>query len=105
MSTLNTNSISTGQTPSTLGQMGIMQTWQNVAASRVTNTTYTNTTGRPIWIAIEESGAQANSTLTIAGIVVAGHSGVNYDCVICSIVPTGATYVYSGAFATWWELR
>tara|TARA_R110000850_G_scaffold255653_1_gene381490 strand:+ start:322 stop:990 length:669 start_codon:yes stop_codon:yes gene_type:complete len=37
--------------------IGVGQTWQDVSASRTTNTVYTNTTGRPIMVIVAADGA------------------------------------------------
>ena len=41
-----------GQALAALSSIGYGQTWQNVTASRVAGTNYTNTTGRPITVAV-----------------------------------------------------
>ena len=113
MSQLNTNKISNGNLPTALGVLGeanvnglVNQSWQNVTATRVTNTTYTNTTGRSIMVVIFRNTVAASSDLVVNGIIVGGHRGtVSYQSTITAIVPNGGTYSYNQAFNTWWELR
>lgn len=73
------------------------QTWQNVAGSRVSGTTYTNTTGRPIMVSIDANGG----SVIVNGLTIATAAfGVHI------IVPAGSTYsVSAGAIEGWLELR
>lgn len=85
--------------------LGVGQTWQDVKASRAANTIYTNTTPRPIQVAITSADANARS-ITVGGVVAAYTSttyGGNYF--LTATVPPGATYSYSGTFSNWAELR
>jgi hypothetical protein len=87
----------------TLLGVGIGQTWSDVTGSRISGTTYTNSTGKPIMVSVEAIWAGA-------GVVV---GGVN----ICSpattqsmgysfIVPDSTTYVVTtSGIGTWAELR
>lgn len=89
------------------------QTWTNVTASRVKGTTYTNTTGRPIYVSISMSagGGTTTNTLTINGIVVSTISGDdNYNPAqtLTGIVQNNETYVVStggSSVSVWAELR
>ena len=119
--TTNAANISSGTLPdarhSTLyTPVGVGQTWQNVAASRATGTTYTNSTGRPILVAISGgSGTNTGFTLSIDGISVAstGWYSLAGGIVVgntCGIVPSGSTYSVTGwgsgsSGASWAELR
>jgi hypothetical protein len=96
--------------------IGVGQTWQNVGASRATGTTYTNSTGRTIMLAITGliTGSVAFADwLEIGGVVVARVGGVgstaNMPAYAYAIVPPGATYklntVSGVAFNYWAELR
>jgi hypothetical protein len=98
----------TALTPKKLGDamsahvLGMGQTWQNVTASRALNTTYTNSTGRPIQVSMSGSTG-ASITLTINGAALAP---VVYS--IHFVVPVGATYAVAlsgGSIAGWNELR
>jgi hypothetical protein len=84
--------------------LGVNQTWQNVSGSRVSGTTYTNSTGKPIAIAISQS--LSGGTLTVGGLVVAYAAGGQVQPWF-AIVPDGVTYVASlTRFSTYWqELR
>ena len=82
--------------------IGVGQTWQNVTASRVLGTTYTNSTGKPIMVVIYGGGA---STFNINGTMMfTTPSGSVYLSVI---VPNESTYMLStgGSFTRWVELR
>jgi hypothetical protein len=93
------------------------QTWQNVTASRVDGTTYTNTTGKPILVNLQgytNSAGAAGVTGTCNGLIVAQTqpyaAGGAYGGFVSFIVPNGATY--SGTFSgtngflfRWTELR
>lgn len=94
--------------------IGVGQTWTNVAASRATGTTYTNSTGKPIMVAVTPvaSGALIG-TFNINGSAVGamqhtpsaggGSSAFSY------IIPNGATYSVTNnsnfTISLWWELR
>lgn len=94
--------------------MGVGQTWQDVTGSRVSGTTYTNTTGRPIMVSLygQSSAGSQSQTITVNGIQVANssmstgaaqtHGGAS------AVVPAGATYSCTLGFGTsnvWRELR
>jgi hypothetical protein len=96
--------------------IGIDQTWQNVIGSRSNGVTYTNSTGRPILVAI--SGASTTNTgfiLTIDSVIVASTgwyslAGGQVLGNACGIVPSGKTYSVTGwnsgsSGAAWAELR
>jgi len=96
--------------------IGYSQTWQQ-PSPRAIGTTYTNSTGKPIQVAI--SGAPTTTTggsliLTVGGIAITGNLGVATGSGLVSIqaiVPVGATYVatysLSGGLSSvvWNELR
>ncbi len=76
------------------------QTWQDVKASRSVGVTYTNTTGRPIMVSIDNSG----ESVIVDGLqlVLSGPYGVQF------IVPAGSTYSVpagGGGIDRWVELR
>jgi hypothetical protein len=105
----------TGTVALTSEVIGIGQTWQNVAGSRVAGTTYTNSTGKPITIAISYTVSALNTVqgLTISGVSVfaAGYPAANGGgSGFALIVPNGATYATltnSGTITivSWVELR
>jgi hypothetical protein len=100
--------------------IGYGQTWQDVTGSRAFGVTYTNSTGRPIFIIVTgttPSSANGAFTLTIDGVIVAengitangGNSGA-HKIPTSAIVPPGSTYSAQQSVATstldrWVELR
>ena len=92
--------------------LGINQTWQDVTASRSLNTTYTNTTGRTIVVAVRASGVDAGCLLSVDGLLV---SYQDISSVVDSngltaqaLVPPGSTYLAQldgGVLSSWVELR
>lgn len=92
------------------------QTWTNFTASRAFSTTYTNSTGYPIMIAVQgvSAGVAGNKAVNCyvngAVIVVNGFyttTGNNHAS-FTAIIPNGATYRSDGDGVTvgsWWELR
>lgn len=91
--------------------LGVGQTWQDLTASRALSTTYTNSTGRPIQIAIGYTGAIATPTLVINGISIFCNTLPNagYQGQISIIVPDGNTYRLNPgggeSIFKWLELR
>ena len=98
-------------TSSSVVSLGVGQTWQALTASRALDTTYTNTTGKPIMISVEAvaTGPQ-NLFFVIGGVrmrsVGAWQAGVTVGATM--IVPPGATYLVESAGWSgfnWFELR
>jgi hypothetical protein len=94
------------------GGLGEDQTWiQYTLASgqRLNNTTYTNSTGRPIFISIMCRGDAGNSYLYVNGSLFSWEGGdLNNQSPLTAIIPNGGTYSISGlgrAGDGWWELR
>lgn len=94
--------------------LGWGQTWQDVTEERAWNTTYTNTTGRPIAVYIRTSIIQAtvNISLTIDGVTLTGPSfgdtdGHGRSTSIFAIIPPGAEYSATSnrGISQWAELR
>jgi hypothetical protein len=87
------------------------QTYQNVTSSRSLSTTYTNSTGRPIWVAVAWTATgSGNYTATVGGVSAYYTEQDLYPRAnVDFIVPIGATYsVQSSAGqspAYWYELR
>lgn len=95
-----------GQALAAMQSLGYGQTWQNVTGSRVSGTTYYNTTGKPIWVALESTSA-TQVIPTVAGVTLpqSGASGVVYGTANF-VVPPGASYsATSAGFSKWIELR
>jgi hypothetical protein len=89
--------------------LGYNQTWQDVTASRAASTTYTNSTGRPIFISVRMEQDDGTLNLTVDGLMI-GRTGytagpVNYT--LTAIVPAGSTYLVTttGGTLYWYELR
>lgn len=88
--------------------LGWGQTWQDVTASRASNTTYQNTSGKPIQVSVLYS-------LTSNRYFQVSSDGVTWlDCTRSSgqayasahvVIPPGGYYRSAGAFTTWLELR
>ena len=102
----------TSATPA--GGIGIGQTWQNVTGSRALGTTYTNSTGKPIFVYIVvQLTSNGDTMLTLNGVGLDGPASSAPASVFtpCSfIVPDGNTYNLSvtGGSVTvtaWGELR
>ena len=97
------------------GGIGVGQSWQNLTGSRSLGTTYTNSTGRPIEIAIAISAAGKgnNLTITINGVGLLtnqfnwGSGDANNGNFMTFIIPDGHTYSVSvgNSIQTWAELR
>jgi hypothetical protein len=100
----------------TSASIGYGQTWQDVGPTgtnaRVSGTTYTNSTGRPIMVT---AGGQAVSGSPNIAVVVAGVTIISWSFPygtgqpVTFIVPVGATYSITFASGTtlnrWAELR
>jgi hypothetical protein len=89
---------------------GIGQTWQDVTASRVLGTTYTNTTGKPIQVSININVTVANAfiKLTVNGLVIVNTQLYEDISCVSAIIPIGGTYVTSSAnnaLVSWFELK
>ncbi|ABC76443.1 hypothetical protein [Syntrophus aciditrophicus] len=101
-----------GQAMAAMQSLGYGQTWQNVTASRSVNTTYYNTTSRPIMLSVTSSGGSPTLTmeLYINGELMQRPSvsgtGVTTQMFVSAIIPSGASYkVAAGGVAYWLELR
>jgi hypothetical protein len=102
------------------GGLGIGQTWQNLTSSRSLGTTYTNSTGKPIYIAVDcswsiQSGAGALLYVDsvqvgrIRGNGGAGGTGPLYAS-LAAVVPNGSSYYVTSdgnptVIQYWAELR
>lgn len=91
--------------------LGWGQTWQNVTGSRSASTSYQNTTGRPIAVAIHTNGVAGNHALEVStnnsSWLVVSQSGSASALISTNraIVPPGYYYRYTGNIAGWMELR
>ena len=91
--------------------LGIDQRWQDMTSQRRMNETYTNTTGKPIYIQVNINNA-ANVMFWVEINNIKIEHNEDYRCVMNYIIPPNATYkVYSQNGATnyvytkWYELR
>ncbi len=97
-------------TPGIPQEIGYRQTWQNFTGTRAANTTYTNTTGRPIYVYISYvTPSGGNESVSVDGVVVGVGvgviAGINNHYLV---VPNGSTYTLITNSATvlkWAELR
>lgn len=91
--------------------LGINQTWQDVKASRSSGTSYTNSTGRPIMVAVcgTASSGSPNVTVVVGGVTIISYSFPYNDIPFSFIVPNGTSYTVTFASGTlidtWAELR
>jgi hypothetical protein len=94
--------------------LGIGQTWQSVIGSRALGTTYTNSTGKPIFVYIVVSlSGNGDTVLTLNGVTLDGPASSASGSVFtpCSfIVPDGNTYNLTATggsvgITAWGELR
>ena len=92
---------------------GNVQTWQDVKASRALGTTYTNSTGFPITVAVSAtSTAISLLALYVNGVAVYNGNGgaVATTFSVVGVIPAGASYSIVNAAGTptvtyWSELR
>ena len=107
----------TGTAALTSDVIGVGQTWTNVTSSRLVGTTYTNSTGKPIFIMISSAASSAtnNNILVINGVNLAqlgliSGSNLNTWGNFNTIIPNGSTYAVTGynnglTLSYWAELR
>lgn len=98
-----------GQALASMSSLGYGQTWQNVTGSRAVNTTYYNTTGKPIVMAIEITNTGTTAEIVVNGVVASRSINVlNNKNAMNAIIPPGASYILTPApmtFSIWSELR
>ena len=86
--------------------LGIGQTWQT--PSRALNTTYTNSTGKPIAVAAGASNYQGDLLIYVDSVLVSRGYGSydNGEPSVYAIVPNGSSYQITGSKLNYWsELR
>jgi hypothetical protein len=97
---------STTQATAAVQSIGVAQTWQNMIGSRAAGTNYTNSTGRPIMVAITTSTGNSSASFYINGNLVATQGGdLNNTNTFTFIIPNGDNYRISNSVSQWWELR
>lgn len=99
-----------GQAYTSLQTPGYSQTWQNVTGSRANGVTYTNSTPRPITIAVSASSSSATGNVYVNGVSVflSLCRSTYFNFVpIYAVVPPGGTYSITGFdyYSYWTELR
>jgi hypothetical protein len=102
-----------GQALASMSSLGYGQTWQtfSVGAQRVLATTYYNTTGKPIFLALTSTQGSTETVNLNVNSVLTGKFAVTATAAqgtITGIVPPGGSYVASqsgGDIETWAELR
>ena len=107
------NNLSFKANTADLKEIGVGQTWQVVTASRAINSSYTNTTGKPIivFVVCTINNTSSDTTLDVDGVVASFTEGVSaglYNYQLNAIVPNGSTYKVTTTTATkllWHELR
>lgn len=88
-----------GNAVTSMQSFGNGQTWQNVLGSRVSGTTYYNTTGKTIFVCVGISTGSIASSVN--GVSVS--NGTQYGNYFP--VPPGASYVVTATLGFWAELR
>jgi hypothetical protein len=92
-----------GQALTAMSSLGYGQTWQNVFGSRTSGTTYYNTTGKPITVAVSDQTFITN--FTVNGITIAATASTNV-AFATAVVPAGGSYsCTAGTLTRWLELR
>ena len=95
---------------------GVNQTWQYMTASRALNTTYTNSTGKPISVIVhgQPSNDAERLSLTVDGLTICDQSidgeGSETNVIVSGIIPVGSSYFVSTTellttVTRWVELR
>jgi hypothetical protein len=100
-----------GQALTAMSSLGYSQVWTTLTSSRAFSTTYYNTTGRPISVSVNASGANNTSVaLTVNSLAVQGitnATGGTFAGCVTAIVPPSGSYSASGTMtlSSWFELR
>ena len=99
-----------------LKEIGVEQTWQDVTASRALGATYTNSTGKPLFLGIEGTLGVGNYDVSVSvningytqRIAVNSSPSGTTNVAGTILIPAGATYSVSMTVASlskWSELR
>lgn len=88
-----------GNAVTSMQSFGNGQTWQNVLGSRVSGTTYYNTTGKTIFVCVGISTGSINSSVNGVSVSNGSQYGNYFP------VPPGASYVVTATLGFWAELR
>ncbi|CAM7883030.1 phage tail protein [Morganella morganii] len=86
--------------------LGINQNWVDVKSQRNANTTYVNSTGKPIYVSIGKGSSEGEpGGLLINGVQVGVLTGSGPAMATSAIVPPGSSYKYTSSnFMFWSEL-
>ena len=96
--------------------LGVGQTWQSLTGSRALNTTYQNTTGRPISVSVvTQPGGDQSSSFEVSAnsdmsssVVISRQRDVNGPTTDSGIIPNSIYYrlnLGNGFISSWAELR
>lgn len=96
-----------GNALDSMQSLGYGQTWQNVTGSRASATTYYNTTGKSIMVAVTSPVSGSSHTPTVNGVAIGtnGNNASSGSYFTSFIVPPGASYLCAYTVGTWYELR
>jgi hypothetical protein len=82
-------------------------TWHTVTASRSKNVTYTNNTGRQLWVNITATATGSNPPITVEGYTIFTCNGTPYVQSFLFCVNKGSQYAWAttaGTIMVWAEL-
>jgi hypothetical protein len=98
-------SVNGGTGAVTTYSLGVDQTWQNVTSSRVSGTTYTNSTNKPIMVVVQ-GAATSGFTVVINGLTIFSWSN-NIQANATFVVPASQSYSVAmpSGINYWCELR
>jgi len=111
---LTSNGTTWASTAPALGLGNASQTYTDVTGSRTNGTSYTNSTGSPIFVMIygdDNSGQALTLVVTVNSVTLPTQSGspAGSTTAFTFIVPIGKTYSVSwnasASLSAWWELR
>lgn len=97
-----------GQALAAMSSLGYGQTWQSVIGSRAANTTYYNTTGKPITVTFQGTGGATTAVASVNGInLFTAYSSASANSTGTFIVPPSSYYSITSVLAIhiWAELR
>lgn len=97
--------LTVGKVNSTLG---FGQSWQILSKDRISGVTYTNTTGRPIYVMVlckHPTHGEAFTKIEVGGVNIINVKGALGLLPFTFIVPDGYSYKVTSHFNVWNELR
>lgn len=93
-----------------LSEIGVGQSWKDMASQRAFNTVYTNSTGKPISVSVtgRNQTQQSYTELWVGSVKVSSnYKESNSDSAVSAIIPAGANYkvmATGGTLLNWAEL-